>query len=575
MKKKSIICIGLSLAMLPSLFSCNFFGTASSKTSASSIGENTSVSTAGSSAAASSSLATSSSSSSSSSASVTSSDEKAYEQVADAEKYDFNKNKNLTCMGDATLNSLGTKKILVIPVTFKNCATFTSAQLAKINKAYNGEASDTGWQSLKSYYETASYGKLTIESVIADPYVVQMNDYETDATIADTAKDTSFEGRVYNQTYSTGQLADDIVKSYSSKYNMADFDLDNDGLVDGVEMVYIGGREWVNGSDDPTSVWWNFTYIANTTNNEPNTHIAGVYFWSQLTMLENGYYSTDIDTHTLVHESGHMLGLDDYYSYDYDSNGRAPENPCGIVDMMDGNIGDQNAFSKWLLGWTSPKYLTGKVDTFDLTLNSFADTGDCLILRNTSTDPWNGMPYDEYLMLEYYTPTKLNEQDSVMGYPEWKRAGTGGCYKKPGLKVFHVDARLANVDTSDLSTLAYTDTLSRNLFYAASNTGSSSMDINTSKKTGEKTYNSPYRLIEAVPATGIDYFGSSDYSHLGDQTVLFGNVLNGCGGLTFSMEKMKSIFPNGTLFNDGSTLDYDFMVTNQTDSNITLHFSRV
>ena len=596
MKKKSIICIGLSLALLPSLFSCNFFGVSSSKTSASSVGATTSASTdessasstttvssvasssvASSSAAsssASSSAASSASSANSSSASLTSSSEKAYDQVADAEKYDFNNYKNLACMGSASLNSIGTKKVLVVPVTFKNRTTFTSAQLAKIEKAYNGAATDTGWQSLKSYYQTTSYGKLTIESVVTDPYIVPMNDYETNKTIADTAKDTSFEGMVYNKKYSTEQLADDIIASLGTKYNLADFDLDNDGLIDGVEMVYIGGRDWVNGNDDPTAVWWNFTYVSNQVNYEPNTHIAGAYFWSQLSQLENGYYTTDIDTHTLVHETGHMLGLDDYYTYDYSGN-VSSENPCGMVDMMDFNIGDHNAFSKSVLGWVSPKYVTGKVDTFDLTLNSFADTGDCLILRNTSSDPWNGTPYDEYLMLQYYTPTKLNEQDSVMGYPELSGVGVGGCYKKAGLQVFHVDARLANIYTSDLSTLAYSDSLSPNLFFAASNTGSSSLNVKKTRETGTKTYNSPYRLIEAVPATGIDYFGSTDYSHLGNQKVLFGDSLYGCGGTSFSMEKMKSLFPNGTLFNDGSTLDYNFTVTKQTSSNITLHFSRV
>jgi hypothetical protein len=82
--------------------------------------------------------------------------------------------------------------------------------------------------------------------------------------------------------------------------------------------------------------------------------------------------------------------------------------------------------------------------------------------------------------------------------------------------------------------------------------------------------------LEAISATGVDYFNSAkaSYGHFADQNILFGLSTYGCGGTTFTMNKMKALFPNGTLFNDGSSLGYSFTVTAQTDSTITLHFTQ-
>lgn len=490
-------------------------------------------------------------------------------QGNDAQATRLHNHPSLSVLQAGVLNSIGKRKILVVPITFQNCASFTSGDIAAITKAYNGSAEETGWQSLKSYYETSSYGQLDIESTIASPYVVPLDDYNR-TTAADTASDLSFEGQIYRKKYSVESLADDVVKKLAENYTLSDYDQDQDGLLDGLEMVYIGGREWNGDSSDPTEVWWNFTSIAHPSN-EGSTPLAGIFFWSQLSQLENGYYSPDIDAHTLVHESGHMLGLNDYYCYDTNDDGRALENPAGFVDMMDCNIADQNAYSKYALGWVNPKYVNGQSADFSLTLSSFADTGDCLLFRNTTNDPWNQTPYDEYLLLQYFTPSGDNEQDSVKGYPEWKNSGVGGAYKKPGLQLFHVDARTAiNADTP--TQIAYSDKLRDDSFIVADNTPSYSLDVAKTKASGTSTYNSSNRLLEAIPATGIDYFGGSSYEHFGDQAVLFGLPEYGCGGTTFSMASMKNLFPNGTLFNDGSEPGYAFTITAQTDKNITLHF---
>ena len=55
--------------------------------------------------------------------------------------------------------------------------------------------------------------------------------------------------------------------------------------------------------------------------------------------------------YVVIHETGHALGLPDYYDYD-DTVG--PRGGVGGLDMMDANRGDHNCFSKFLLDWMTP-----------------------------------------------------------------------------------------------------------------------------------------------------------------------------------------------------------------------------
>ena len=63
-----------------------------------------------------------------------------------------------------------------------------------------------------------------------------------------------------------------------------------------------------------------------------------------------------VDAHTFIHETGHLLGLDDYYDYnDY----RGAKGGLYGADMMDNNIGDHGSVNKLLLGWIEPTVVCG------------------------------------------------------------------------------------------------------------------------------------------------------------------------------------------------------------------------
>lgn len=472
--------------------------------------------------------------------------------------------------------STGNVKILVFPVYFSDTSdpVPTNGDIDKINKAYFGSKSVTGWESLASYYEASSYNKLHISGTVTAAY-------------KDSRTSTEFENDCKaSDSYELIDLIDDILSYAKTSWgiNTADYDSDSDGFIDVVELVYFTGRPLA--TDGGSDLWWAFTSI---TDKEANLDAPTVsrYFWSSFSMIASGYYTPDIDTHTLAHETGHALGLSDYYSYE---TGDTASAPAGGVDMMDFNMGDHNAYSKMVLGWASPLVIDGSLDSFSMTLHSFADTGEFILLRDTKTDPWNGMPYDEYLILQYYTPTNMNKQDSL-GYKEWEGiAGWSGTYKTYGLQVFHVDSRMYVISGSfDPSTMAattvnygYTDTIvdeeivdkAAHTFVtpsiiAANNTLSSSKD----GATGEAC--SPYRKISIIPASKTTVFNTPDYDpNVGLTNNLFG-LGSDYGSSSFSMSEYSANFPNGTLFNDGSALGYSFAVTSNDSSGCTLSFSSV
>jgi M6 family metalloprotease-like protein len=492
-----------------------------------------------------------------------------YTQVTDevAAKYSLMNVPYAGSLGQHKTPSRGNVKLLVIPVTFTAGATWTTAELSALPTLYFGAAEDTAWQSLASYYEASSYGLLHLSGQVASPYVSTYTEEQMQ-------NNNGLTSTVLQQAIASAVTTDGI--------NLKDYDSDGDGYIDGVNIVYKALHSY-NSNVSNSSVWWNWT---STTSSSSSLSPAPYrYFWCNIKQLFTGYYGNGVpDAHTLVHETGHMLGLNDYYDYDTASY------PTGGADMMELNIGDHDAYSKYLLGWVRPYVVDGTLPDFTITLNDFASSGDCILLRDTTTDPWNGTPYDEYLMLSYYTPTGLNEQDS-QGYAEWRGWGTGSSYRYRGLQVFHVDERLYSrvgssqwdpfKNTFTSSVYSYTDEVLNKpkmdgsilaedyAFQASSNTKRYSSEV--TKKQVLAT-NSSHQEIRLIPASGDSslFLGKSP-RNLGSLDALFGQSDFGARYNGFSWEKMSGCFSNDG-FNDGSSLEYNFFVSEQTDTALTVRF---
>jgi M6 family metalloprotease-like protein len=511
------------------------------------------------------------------------------------------KNDAMGALGDGKCPARGTPKILVIPTGFTDTTAFTTDEIDLVRKAYFGAASDTSWQSLSSYYKASSYGLLDIEGVVTTGYT-----YPETCVAFETAANKGSKG------------AADVVKAatdwYFTTYNpsakRSDFDTDQDGYLDGVELVYKTNRPDVQ--DKGADVWWNYTSVVGSKANVA-TPSPRRYFWSEYKMISTAYYTTPsptIDCHTLIHETGHLMGLNDYYSYEKTDAGAQTEAPAGCADMMDMNVGDHNAYSKMLYNWLRPKNgdkglhllnVDGSSNDFTITLNSFEDSGDAIVVRNTSKDPWNKSPYDEYLVLQYSTPTGMNASDSK-GYGEWKtiQNSHGGTYEFPGLQVFHVDSRNGQqVGTYDTATKTitsskwtYTDELRSTALYKEDGTfvgPSEALASNTKKSSsnggsayivdGQLKTEAPYRELSAILSSGVNGLTSTSFYNLfGTQANLFGtkdyaaSKSTTYGGDTYSNYKLRDFYANDLFFNDGSSFNWTFSVTAQTDSTCTLHF---
>ena len=324
--------------------------------------------------------------------------------------------------------SRGDVRLLVLPIIqsdFPLSSSEESKYLSDIEKVFFGDSEDTSWESVRSFYEKSSYGALSFSGEV-------MPWYDCGLTSSEIAWHNQSEGTAEGVT----MVLERAIAHWEEEgiLDTQDFDGDGDGYIDAVWVVYSGP----NYTNDPwvTSNNWAFTYWAyENESGNPSDPLPYAYSWASYDFMYEGYGENGVDGHTFIHETGHLLGLPDYYDY----NSRNTVSPTGGVDMMDNNIIDHNSWSKFALGWTEPYVYEGGEHT--ITLRPFSSSGDALILP--TGDGWNGSAFDEFVMLEYYAPEGLNEKDALDGSPSYVPAMEGS-----GIRAWHVDARLMKAEPS-------------------------------------------------------------------------------------------------------------------------------
>lgn len=331
-----------------------------------------------------------------------------------------------------TLKSTGNQKVLVVPVQFKNGTTWTNVKKENLNKIFFCEEKDTNWESVKSYFNKSSYGKLNITGeVYSETLQVNMTASEYNKKYNNDK----------NYTYDPGNYMGDLLNNSISKAKAKEYDQDGDGYLDAVIFCYSNKY-----STDSDSVYWAWVSGANYESNTTKP-ITNIHMWVSYEFINDTYNSnstsslpTGLDGHTFIHEMGHILGLDDYYCYDSNNAWDC----AGELDMQSYNVGDHNIYSKFSLGWVNPYVVTGNAD---IKLRSSALYGDAILINNN----WNGTIFDEYILIEFYTPEGLNEQDSKYAFDSRDQM-----YDYSGLRIYHVDARLVKMnDNSDSKNEGY------------------------------------------------------------------------------------------------------------------------
>lgn len=454
------------------------------------------------------------------------------------------------------LPSTGNSKLLVIPIQTTDCK-FDSDDSERLEAAFFGEASETGWESVASFYEESSYGQLHISGEVTSPVTLNM----TTSQLAAKAKKATDSNTNYTDTILESALE---VLTEKTDLDLSQYDTNNDKIIDAVWMIYAPAY------DTNSDLYWAYTTWA-TKAGQVGGYTPCCYAWASIDFLDAGGYVLP-DAHTYIHETGHMMGLDDYYSYDYSASDGCYDTPIGGVDMMDFNIGDHDSFSKYLLGWKTPTVLTKEyleANNNTLTLSSMVANGTSFLIPTYKDGEknYNDTPFDEYLLMEYYTPTGLNYQDSKgSGY-----AGRLATYTQPGIALYHVNATIGKISAtgSGLSWDGYaydklpsyysTTSWGRTFIYTYlyNNTASYCYDTSLGDK-DLKYYRG--RLISLLPATG--------------QRI---------NGVKTGYANYRSLYRSGSSFNsnvyptfafdDGTKPAFGFTVSKTSNSDCTIKFT--
>lgn len=435
------------------------------------------------------------------------------------------------------LNSIGNQKILVVPVVFKNEREFTSSELEMLNNALFKDSlmseENKHYYSLKEYYSMSSLGKLTIDGEIAPTIHV------SDSTI-----DELFTNKAYLPRICADIMYEDTV-NFSNEY-LKKYDTNSDGIIDSVIFVY-------SAPTDITKNCWaycdSFEVEKNTSRPNISKHMfIGIDFFSSTTW--------NIDTHCVIHETGHLLGSRDYYPTDnmYVA--------LGGQSMMDYNISDHDPYTKSLFGWATPMYYDFK-DSNEITIDlpKMVDTNKFILLK----DNWNGSPLDEYLVVEYYSPEKLNYPDSKYQYYSSFATDRPFGFRNAGIKIYHVDARVAKClldESKNPSFVQYVNEIPANRseqdWYTIGASNSNSDSLTDSSRKGR------YKEIALIENKKFNYLQSGGFA---DEQSLFyeGDVF----------DSSNTVYINNNSFNSGGKINYKVKVNSLGDkyANITIeHF---
>ncbi|MCK5878521.1 MAG: M6 family metalloprotease domain-containing protein [Holophagae bacterium] len=304
--------------------------------------------------------------------------------------------------GWQNMPTTGTVRIPVFLIAFSDYPAYNDAADVE-NKIFdNGDPDAFPYESLHSYYDRSSYNQLDIQG---DVY----GWYTTTYPRSDVGTD-----RVGREA-----LIREVVEHYDTEGgDFSVYDNDGNGTIDYFAIIWTGPHgEWAE-------FWWGYqTHFYDNTFVVDGV-ILDAYSWQWETYNYPQTYDAGIEPSevafspkTLIHETGHALGLPDYYDYD-DSVG--PVGGIGGLDIMAGSWGDHNCFSKFVLDWITPEVIAKgqKVMTFQ----SAATTGEALIIM---PDIAGNTPFDEFFMVQ----NRYREANDTL-------------YPTDGLLIWHVNAEL-------------------------------------------------------------------------------------------------------------------------------------
>lgn len=267
--------------------------------------------------------------------------------------------------------TVGAGRVLALRVSFPDYSFADDDSLEALDALFNGDdRSGFPYESLHAYYERASYGKLDISGTAVDYQAKHERSY--------------YQGDI-------NTLFVEALDALDETLDLSQFDANDDGYLDCVYIHFAGPDSgW-------GSTWWSQEW---TVQQQASPEVCerswdGRRLWNACLLAEN--CAGDMAASTLIHETGHVLGLPDLYSYRRASADAAERSGCLTFDLMDNNTGDTNAFFKWMLGWVDE----GKV------VRVVANADGVDVLRDGALEHYDEHSLDQ--VLSAFTGSDLQE----------------------------------------------------------------------------------------------------------------------------------------------------------------------
>lgn len=312
------------------------------------------------------------------------------------------------------LPSKGTPRMFVLPIEFPDYPHTQDASRIQSCLFGDGDPDYFPYESMKNYYNRSSYGQLTLQGDVMPWHMASQN------------RDT--------YTDSVKPVIKEALDALKDSVDFTQYDNNGDGEIDYFLCYWTGPDTGWN------TTFWAWCNISGSHFRSDDYRLdgksLGVYSWIWEKNDDEG--EPEFQAQTSIHETGHGLGLPDYYDY---KGGVGPEGGLGGLDMMHSSSYDHNAFSKFLLDWMGA-YVVGDSNVIhNLTLRNKDAFPDAVVIMPKS----QAALFDEYFVVENRI---RSGNDSTL-------VGTAPLPNE-GLVIFHVDARLNDEGTNFYFDNSYT-----------------------------------------------------------------------------------------------------------------------
>jgi M6 family metalloprotease-like protein len=286
----------------------------------------------------------------------------------------------------------GSVKIFALLIEFADHPHNNEADTIK-SRLFGSPTAGKPYESLSNYYRRASYNMLDLSSGTTLGWYKSSKN-RSDIKMDDNGRDSL--------------IKEALLHFEAQGHDFKQYDNDGDGIID-YFMVF-----WTGPNTGWGTFWWGYQPDFSDSSFKLDGKGLGKYSWQWESKIVGAAFHPQV----AIHETGHALGLPDLYDYDGETG---PDGGVGGADMMDHNYLDHNSFSKWVLGWITPKIIGFGKHT--ITLNPSGTSQDCVVIWPDLFD--EGGLFSEYFVIQNRQPV---ENDIEL--------------PGKGLFIWHVDARL-------------------------------------------------------------------------------------------------------------------------------------